>query len=516
MLKKSILCASLALSLSGLNEANARLVQILHTNDTHSFLNNATHSEDTGGSSRLKSLIDYYKDQGRDQGIETITMDGGDFLEGNIYYMADHGLKSFEVHNQVGYDAVVLGNHDYLMGAKALDELVGKLDLNFSFLAANLNVSSKFPNLRKTIKPYKEIEIDGIKIGIIGLTTNDFFYSWSFEDSRITNPYDAAKEYETILKKRNNDFIFALTHIGVSKDKRLASKSKYIDLIVGGHSHTELKTAIFQKNKSNRMVPIVQAGKHTEYLGRMIIDIEKGQPLKVVSSELVPIKYIAEDSDVKNLVQDADYDLDKTYGTDWLDEEVGYSALKKDDETGSKKWSAFIADAIREKAKTDVSIHVFSMNGENFPVGSITRRSIINSIPRVFDLKDKYGWAIYTTKISGFWLNIVCETLAHFGEPISFGGITLNWIKTPIGLKVARATINGKRINPLKMYSVAFTEGIVVGALEVTPKVKLILKNPQKTPHKIWQTLEEKVSKDRSHLVSPSLGETSIYMPEVN
>lgn len=492
----------------------ARLVQILHTNDTHSFLDSTHHNKEVGGSSRMKSLMDYYKEKAQAEGIETLTLDGGDFLEGNIYYMADKGLKSFEVHNQIGYDAVALGNHDYLMGAKGLDDILGKIDLNFSFLAANVKSSPLYPNIRKKIRPFKEIEIDGLKIAIIGLTTSDFFFSWSLEGSTITSPYKAAKHYEGLLKKRNNDFIIALTHIGVNRDMKLASKTNHIDLIVGGHSHTALKEPLYENNKRNIPVPVVQSGFHSKYLGRLVVDLEKGSPLKVVSYELVPVRFSAEDQQIKTMVQEADNELEKIYGEEWLNEDIGKSELEEDDKSGSRKWAYFIADALREKTNSDVAMHVSSMNGENYPVGNINRRDLINSIPRAFELNDVYGWSIYTTKVSGSLLKLVCETLAHFGQPLSFSGMTIDWIRTPFGSKIASARINGKKINPFKEYKVAFTEGIVRGAIEISPKTKLILRDPKKTSFKIWQTLEDKLRNDTKAFSKISEKNHSFYFPE--
>ncbi|MBC7427026.1 MAG: bifunctional metallophosphatase/5'-nucleotidase [Bacteriovorax sp.] len=485
------LCALMVAS-----SAHARLVQILHTNDTHSYMDGATHETNVGGSARLSALISFYKDKGEKEGVPTITMDAGDFLEGNIFYMADKGMKSFEVHNNVGYDVVSLGNHDYMMGAKELDIMLGKIDLNFSFLAANVWVSPKFENIRSKIQPYREIEIDGIKIAILGLTTNEFYYSWSLEDSQITDPYQSALTYEDILKKRKNDFVIALTHMGVGKDHKLAKKTSNIDLIVGGHSHTAIFAPEYEKNKAKKMVPIVQAGMHTEYLGKIILDLEKGKPLKIVSYELVPVKYQAENTVVKNIVEDANVDLGNTYGEEWLNEKIGQSDLIADDPSGSRKWAYYISDALREKSSADVAIHAPPMNGENFPVGAITRRSIINSIPRVFNLEDTYGWSIYTAKVKGIWLKTVFETLASFGEPLAYSGIEMKFVKTPFGVKIGHAYINGKPINPLKNYKVAFTEGIIKGAREISPKTLLLLQHPEKTPYKIWQTLQEKVIHD--------------------
>lgn len=475
------------------HNSEARLVQILHTNDTHSYLNSATHDENTGGSARLKSLIDFYKNKAQEDKIKTIVMDAGDFTEGNLYYMADNARKVFEIHNEMGYDVGSLGNHDYLMGTHDLDKILGEMDLKFSLVAANLKISSNFKNIREKITPYKELEIDGIKIAVLGLTTNEIFYSWRFEGGQVTNPYKAAKHYEQVLKQRNNDFIIALTHIGVLNDIKLAERTKYIDLIVGGHSHTALYEASYGVNKNKRRVPIVQAGMHTEYLGRLVVDLVKGKPLKVVSYELVPVKYEAADTKIKSMVEEANNDLDSAYGKEWLDEKVGYSDLKANDKEGARKWAYFITDSMKEKSGADIAIHTPFMNGEDFPVGAITRRDLFNSIPRVFDLTEKFGWNIYTTRIKGVWLRLVFEALTHFGQPLTFSGVNIGYTKTEHGIKVKHLLVNGKTINPFKYYTVAFTEGIVRGAEGISPYTSALLRSPKNTKFKIWSTLEEKV-----------------------
>lgn len=474
--------------------SEAKLIQILHTNDTHSYLDNTAHDPSKGGAARLKSLIDFYKNKMAEEGVKTITMDAGDFTEGNLYYMADQGRKVFEVHNEMGYDIGTIGNHDYLMGTKDLDKILGEIDLKMSLICANLQMNYDFKNLRAKIKPYKEIEIEGVKIGVLGLTTNEIFYKWRFEGGLVTNPYKSAQHYEEILKARKNDYIIALTHIGALNDIKLAERTKFIDLIVGGHSHTALYKPSYGVNKNKKNVPIVQAGMHTEYLGRIIIDVEKGKPLKIVHYELVPVKYEAKDQKIEALVDQAKGDLDDAYGKEWLDEKVGYSDLKATDLDGSRKWAYFITDSLREKANADIAIHTPFMNGEDFPVGDVTRRDLFNSIPRVFDLTEKFGWNIYTTKIKGVWLRLVFEALTHFGQPLTFSGLKMEFKKTEYGIKIKQLLVNGKKINPYKYYTVAFTEGIVRGAQGVSPYTLAILRNPKNTKYKIWNTLEEKVA----------------------
>jgi 2',3'-cyclic-nucleotide 2'-phosphodiesterase (5'-nucleotidase family) len=486
-------------------KAEAKLFQILHTNDTHSFLDNSTHDKNRGGVARLKSLIDFYKDKMKAEGISTLTLDAGDFTEGNLYYMADAAKKSFNVQNNIGYDVVTMGNHDYLMGAKDLDSILGEMDLSFAFLAANVTINPHYKNIQDSLVPYKEFNIDGVKFGIFGVTTNEIFYNWRFEAGKITNPFKSALKYEEILKKRNNDVIIGLTHLGYLKDMKLGLQSKEVDLLIGGHSHTALFKPIYVKNRFGKSVPIVQAGQHTEFLGRIIINVEKNRPIQIVSYELVPLKYESKDEKMNALVEEANNDLAQLYGKEWLEKEVGRSDLQAGDPDGAKKWAYFITDTMKEKSHADIAIHTPLMNGEDYPIGVINRKDLINSMPRVFDLQDKYGWSIYTTRIKGIWLQLVFEAIARFGQPLTFSGITMVYIKTPIGIKIRQILVNGKRINPFKSYTVAFTEGIVRGAEGVSKYTSAILRHPRKTPYRIWATLEETLLRDHKSINMHSL-----------
>lgn len=499
--------------------AEAKLFQILHTNDTHSFLDSSTHDKSRGGVARLKSLIDFYKDKMKSEGVSTLTLDAGDFTEGNIYYMAEGGRKSFDAHNNIGYDVVTMGNHDYLMGAKDLDDILGQMDLNFSFLAANIDVYPVYKNIQERVAPFKEITLDGVKFGILGLTTNEIFYNWRFNGGKINNPIKVGLQYEDILRKRKNDVIIGLTHIGYLRDMKFGLKSKEVDLIIGGHSHTALFKPIYVKNINKKLVPIVQAGQHTEFLGRMIIDVEKGKPIELVSYELVPIKYEAKDEKLNTIVEEANNDLAELYGKGWLDQSVGFSDLKADDKDGAKKWAFYITDTLKEKVNADIAIHTPQMNGEAFPVGQVTRKDLMNSMPRIFDLQDKYGWSIYTTRIKGIWLQMAFEILARFGQPLTFSGITMEYKKTPVGIKVKSVLVNGKKINPFKSYTVAFTEGVVRGAQGVSKYATSILRNPKKSPFRIWATLEEKLLKEKRNTKMRSIASEAnrtFYSPDID
>ena len=496
MKKNLSLALFLFLAFSPITNVYARLVQILHTNDTHSFLDNSVHDKNRGGMERLKTMIDAYKSKMEAVGVKSLVMDAGDFLEGNIYYMAEKGRKTFQIHNEIGYDVAIMGNHDWLMGTNELNKILGEFDLKYKFITANLEISNQHPNLKEKIKPYAEFNIDGIKIGVVGITTDEIFYKWRFERGLITNPLDSAVKYEQILKERGNDAIIALTHIGVFSDRRMVARSRYIDLVVGGHSHDALYKEKYEENRDGRQIPIVQAGAHTEYLGRILVDIEKGKPLKIVKYELIPLNIKGDNESIKSLVAEADVELETLYGKEWLEKKVGISRLKPGDDEGMKKWASFIGKSIKDKVEADIAIHVPPMNGENYPVGDVNRRDLFNSFPRVLDINDKYGWNIYTSKVRGVWLRLTIESLSLFGQPLILSGIDVDYIRTPLGFKIRKMRVNGERINPFKNYTVAFTEGIVKGAQGVDDRTVAILRHPKDTKIKIWQTLEEKLEKE--------------------
>ena len=88
-----------------------------------------------------------------------------------------------------------------------LDKIMGDLEFNQTKLLANVIINPKNKNLLEHLKPFKEIELSGIKYGIIGLTTNEIFYTWRFDGGKITSPKKALEQYEDVLKKRKNDVL---------------------------------------------------------------------------------------------------------------------------------------------------------------------------------------------------------------------------------------------------------------------------------------------------------------------
>ncbi|MBT6325087.1 MAG: hypothetical protein HOJ35_03905 [Bdellovibrionales bacterium] len=480
-----------------ISKAFANKIQILHTNDIHSHLEHTTHQPEIGGYARLKSLIQEKKDWALENNIETIAMDAGDYLEGNMFYMADWGKKSYQVHGEAGFDVSVIGNHDYLMGERDLDALLRDVDTSFQLLGANLHVPERYENINEKIKPYIEMEVNGVKIGIIGITINDILYKWRLSESKISNEIKSARKYARILKNRGNDLVIALTHIGLKKDKKLAKKVPEIDLIVGGHSHDALHEVYYQKSKKGKMIPIVQAGKHAEWLGQLIIDYDPdSNQLKVDDYKLLKVENSNKNMDIEYLVEEANQDLNDLYGESWLNETVGQSELRPQHLGGNgDTWIHFINDSMRETANADIAIHVDALSGRNYPTtGNITRKDLYNSNPRTFEFENLFGYNVYTAKIKGLWVGLVFKVVMRFGLPLYISGITFDYKKKGDNkYKVSNLKVHGKRLKMFKRYNVGMSEAIIRGGIAITPWVKLLLNKPRNTLISMWEALEERL-----------------------
>lgn len=479
----------------------AKDFQILHTNDIHSHLDHADHMKGRGGYARLKTLIHEEKVKAQERGISTLTMDAGDFLEGNIYYLADKGRSVFEIHDMIGYDAVTIGNHDYLMGTDDLDSILGDVQPKFAFLGANLFTADRFQNIQEQLRPYTEFEFDGVKVGVLGITTNDILYKWRINEGGISNEYDSCKKYSKELRERGNDVIIALTHVGFSKDKKIAKKCPEVDIIVGGHSHTELHQVHYEKTKNDKRIPIVQAGNHARWLGKLVFNFnEETKEIKVRDYELMPV-IAEEDEEILYAIDVANENLDSDYGNDWLETSVGISELNSPFEGGNKHiWGHFINDSMREETDADFSIHVEPMSGLNYPTNKVvTRRDLYNGNPRTFEFHNKFGYNVYTARIRGALIKVLFRIVMRTGLPLYVSGITFDIKKfTKKGYTIKNMRFKGKRINPFKLYNVSFSEAIIRGGYSISKLTKIILRGGKDHRISMWESIEKKFRRTRT------------------
>ena len=278
---KNTAASSALLGLSGFSLAsfdtnNLKHITILHTNDVHSYIDPfpADHPKNPnmGGVARRASIIETI----RKENPNTLLVDAGDIFQGTPYFNYYGGELEFKLMSMMKYDFATIGNHDFDNG---IDGLFAQLPhAKFEFLSANYDFKNTV--LDGHVKPYKTKIIDGIKIGVFGLGVelDGLVDKKNYKETVYNNPIEIATDISNKLKNDEKcDLIICLSHLGFKykdepekvSDLVLAKKTKYIDLIIGGHTHTFLDKPVIEKNLEDKEVLINQVGCYGVNIGRI-------------------------------------------------------------------------------------------------------------------------------------------------------------------------------------------------------------------------------------------------------
>ncbi|MCK6639980.1 MAG: metallophosphatase [Bacteroidia bacterium] len=272
-------------------------VVILHTNDVHSHLEpfpaNDPKFAGLGGVERRAAMIK----QIRAQEKNVLVLDAGDIFQGTPYFNMYGGEAEIKLMSAMGYDASAIGNHDFDGG---LDNLAKQMQhATFPLLCANYDFTGT-PMEGKT-QPYKVFVMDGVKIGVFGLGIE----MAGLVDSRLygktvyTDPI--VKSAEMVKELRDNqkcDVVVCLSHLGYKyendkvSDMVLAKKSRGIDIIIGGHTHTLLENPVTVRNRENESVVVTQVGWAGIRLGKIEIFTDKKSRNKKITAASSPIQSV--------------------------------------------------------------------------------------------------------------------------------------------------------------------------------------------------------------------------------
>ena len=251
-------------------------ITILHTNDVHSHIDpfgpEDERNANKGGVARRASLIESI----RNENPNTLLLDAGDIFQGTPYFNYYGGELEFKLMSMLKYDAATIGNHDFDNG---IDGLYAQLPhAKFEFISSNYDFSNTV--MSSHVKPYKTFNKDGIKVGLFGLgiELNGLVDPLLFKETTYLDPVEIAQDMTRILKENEKcDLIICLSHLGYYyknnlnkiSDLKLAEKTKNIDLIIGGHTHTFLKKPTIVKNVEGKNTLVNQVGCYGLILGKI-------------------------------------------------------------------------------------------------------------------------------------------------------------------------------------------------------------------------------------------------------
>ena len=251
-------------------------ITILHTNDTHShiepFEKDHYRYANKGGDARRANLVESIKKENPN----TLLLDAGDIFQGTPYFNYFKGELEFKLMSMLKYDLATLGNHDFDNG---IDGLYAQLPhANFDFLSANYDFTNTV--LDTHVKPYRVLVKDGIRIGIFGLgiELEGLVNKNLYKETKYLDPLEISTDMSRVLKEEEHcDLVICLSHIGYYyknnpdriSDLNLAKKTKNIDLIIGGHTHTFLSKPTIVKNLEDKNVLVNQVGAYGINVGRI-------------------------------------------------------------------------------------------------------------------------------------------------------------------------------------------------------------------------------------------------------
>jgi len=438
----------LMFSLLGTALAQEMDFTVLFTNDTHGRVEEGGYAG--MGFPKLATLVKDYRSKG-----DVLLLDSGDTFHGQTIVNLNEGEAIVNIMNEMGYDAMTLGNHDFNFGQERIKELDEMSD--FPLLAANLD-----PLL---VEPYVIKEIEGMKIGIFGLATPETTYKThpkNVEGLTFRDPAVVAQEMVDELSGQV-DMIIALAHLGISEEseftsRKVAENVSGIDLIVDGHSHHALEEGMMVNNTL-----IVQAGEYDKNLGVVEVKMVDGavEDLKASLVTKEEAEDVEKDSDILAQIEEI-----KTENEEITSAVVGKTSVELNGEreyvrTGETNLGNLLTDAMLAKVDADVAITNGGGIRASIGEGEITKGEIITVLP--------FGNTTIVKKLTGAQLLDVVEHgvsqyPAHEGLFPQVGGIRIIFDgDRPAGERVIDLKVQGEPIEYDGVYHVATNDFMAAG-----------------------------------------------------
>ncbi len=237
-----------------------RLV-ILHTNDTHSHFEPVRGGAEAGlgGVIERAAFVDSIRTvYGRDK---VLLLHAGDFGQGTSYFTELKGRLEPAMIDALGYDCVALGNHEFDNGIEDLTERLKMIKNGTKFVCANVDLSPF--ELGEYVKPYAILERAHRKIGVIGLEA-DLSTNVSRTISSRMQQLDAVEQTnrwaDYLHDVEKCDMIILLSHMGYDEDQKLVPQSRWLDVVIGGHTHTFVEDLLYVRDSRGKQVPIITDG----------------------------------------------------------------------------------------------------------------------------------------------------------------------------------------------------------------------------------------------------------------
>lgn len=437
-------------------KTESKQLDILFTHDTHSHLNSFTtivngEKKEAGGFAKLKTLIDEHKKVNPD----TLVLDGGDFSMGTlIQTVYDTEAAELRMLGQIGCDVTTLGNHEFDYQSKGLADMLNAAknsgDTVPSLVLCNVDwdameeaglsedqkqIQSAFEKYQ--VKDYVVVQKGDIKIAVLGVFGKDALVCAPTCELVWKDPVKAAKQtVEKIKKKEKVDMIACVSHSGTwddadkSEDEILAKEVPDIDLIISGHTHSQLDKPIQHGNTY-----IVSCGEYGKNLGTISMTQKDDGRWKATSYELIPVSDEVNPDETTQAKIDALMDtVDINYLAKFgytrkevlAENDIEFNSL---DEMSTKHEELNLGDIISDAYvyavensdnydgdPVDVAVVPSGTVRDTYAKGEITVESVYNSFSLGIGKDGLAGYPLISAYLTGKELKLVAEIDASISD----------------------------------------------------------------------------------------------------
>lgn len=432
--------------------AEEKTITIIHTNDVHAAV-----VDDGKATIGFAKLATYVEDLRKKD--EILVLDAGDMFQGLPIANIEKGKSIIPIANQVGYDVMTVGNHEFDFTAQNLLEI--EKELKFPMVAANVVKGGS-----QVFKPYVVKEVKGIKVGIFGIATPETAFKTHPDNVKGYEFTDIVKASKDTVDKLRNvekvDVVIALTHLGLNEGDYtsdiIAKNVQGIDLIIDGHSHTTLENG---QKEGNTL--IVSTGSSMKAVGKVEIKLVDKKVTDVNASllkyaDFANVKPAQGILDAIKKVEDGQKAvLDKVVGKTAV-ELIGKREVVR---TGESNLGQLATAAMLDLTKAEVAITNGGGIRASIKAGDITMRDMVTVFP--------FGNTIMVKEIKGSDLVKALEhgTDSYPNEKGAFphvAGVTFTLrVNAPVGKRVTDVKVNGEPIVMDKLYKVATNDFMAAG-----------------------------------------------------
>lgn len=434
-------------------------ISIINTADVHGHL---VYEEANGGYYTLDEvniqmgmpLMKGIVDELRASHKDSLFLDSGDLFHGTNEANVNKGEGIVQAANLMGYDAMVVGNHDFDFGFARMMEI--KEQLNYPILSANVYKDGKH-----AFDQYKIMNVGGKKVGLFGLTVPESMSNMNVIDPQgvsFEDPAAAAKRVIAMLQEQKVDTIILVSHLGDDVDKALVEKVDGIDLILCGHHHWLYRDA----SKINNTY-LVEAGSYSTHVGVADMYFKNGKVSKVTWRVIQSSDRSKEDKQLAELAKKY-YAIAFELGKEVVGKAtVPLNGIRSQVRSKETNLADLVADAMREEGKADLAL----LNGggirESIPQGDINLYNIGKPLPFVNSLitVEVKGRNIYDALERGLreWPNG-----SNNGGFLQVSGITYEFDGSkPAGERLVSVWKDGRPLDKEKVYRVATNDYLVNG-----------------------------------------------------